>query len=98
MIDREVRFAPDAAEDLVRLYSFLAERDPGAAERALVAIRKGLALSAAMPWSCRRASSDLPLRECVISFGGGGYVAVFEIADDHILILAVRHQREDDFH
>lgn len=98
MKDREIRFAAGADEDLVRLFSFLAERDLIAAERALKAIRKGLALAAAMPWSCRRASADSPLRECVISFGQGGYVTAFEIGDDHILVLAIRHQREDDFY
>jgi hypothetical protein len=35
----------------------------------------------------------------VISFGAGGYVALFEIeADNTVTILAVRHQREEDFH
>lgn len=96
MRSREVRFAKGADDDLVRLYTFLVERDPGAAVRALRAIRNGLALAAAMPFSCRRAAPESPLRECVISFGQAGYVAIFEIADDHVLVLAVRHQREDD--
>lgn len=98
MTQREVRFAEGADDDLVRLFSFLADKDPDAAERALAAIRKGLSLAAAMPFSCRRAAPDVALRECVITFGHAGYVAVFEIADDHILILAIRNQREDDFH
>jgi plasmid stabilization system protein ParE len=35
----------------------------------------------------------------VIPFGAGGYVALFEIeADNFVTILAVRHQREDDYH
>jgi hypothetical protein len=34
----------------------------------------------------------------VISFGVYGYVALFEIEEpDIITIIAVRHQREDDF-
>ena len=98
MNQREVRFSEEAAEDLVRLFSFLAEKDPKAAEKALKAIRRGLSLASAMPWSCRRADPDYPLRECVITFGQGGYVAAFTIADDHILVVAVRHQREEDFH
>lgn len=96
MRSREVRFARGADDDLVRLYTFLAERDVRAAARALRALRAGLALAAAMPSSCRRAAPDSPLRECVITFGQAGYVAIFEIADDHLLVLAVRHQREDD--
>jgi plasmid stabilization system protein ParE len=39
------------------------------------------------------------LRELVISFGGAGYVALFEIEDNEtVTVLAVRHQREDDYH
>jgi plasmid stabilization system protein ParE len=39
------------------------------------------------------------VRELVIPFGGAGYVALFEIDDKgSVTILAVRHQREDDFY
>jgi plasmid stabilization system protein ParE len=35
----------------------------------------------------------------LISFGTSGYLALFEIDDaQHVTILAVRHQREDDYH
>jgi mRNA-degrading endonuclease RelE of RelBE toxin-antitoxin system len=35
----------------------------------------------------------------LISFGSGGYVALFEIeANNTVTILAVRHQREEDYH
>jgi hypothetical protein len=56
-------------------------------------------LLADFPWSCRKASHDNPfIRELVISFGDGGYVALFEIDDaKNITILAIRNQREDDF-
>lgn len=94
---REIRFAEGADDDLVRLYTFLAEREPDLAARALRTIRKALTLAAEMPFTCRRAAPDSPLRECVISFGKTGFVAIFQPAGDHILVLAVRHQREDDF-
>jgi len=39
------------------------------------------------------------LRELIIPFGASGYVALFEIAEDQtVTILAVRHQRESDYH
>ncbi len=98
MIHREVRFAAGADDDLVRLYEFLAELDLDTAEKALPIIREALLMAAAFPFSCRKAGKVGSLRECVIPFGPTGYVAVFEISDDHILVLAVRHQREDDFH
>jgi hypothetical protein len=44
--------------------------------------------------------ADNPLlRELVIPFGSAGYVALFEIESfSTVTILAVRHQREDDYH
>lgn len=95
----QVRYTRSAREDLKRLVSFLAERDLAAAKRARKAISKSMELLANFPWSCRKASQDNPfVRELVISFGGGGYVALFEIDDaKNITILAIRHQREDDF-
>ena len=39
------------------------------------------------------------LRELIIPFGSSGYVALFEIVDNRTVIIgAVRHQREDDYH
>ena len=54
----------------------------------------------AFPFSCRKAQADKPLiRELIISFGSKGYVALFEIESDKwVTILALRHQREDDYY
>jgi len=95
-----VRFTPDAEEDLLRLYDFLLEKDLAAAGRALEAIRGAVELLRLTPFSCRKAVADNPLlRELVIPFGSAGYVALFEIdGPSSVTILAVRHQREDDFH
>ena len=95
-----VRFTPDAENDLVRLYDFLLEKDLAAAERALEAIRAGLELLRFSPFSCRKAVADNPLlRELVIPFGAAGYVALFEIdGPSTVTVLAIRHQREDDYH
>ena len=93
-----VRFTRGAKEDLRRLFEFLAERDIAAARRARKAIAKSIDFLTDFPWSCRKAIPDNPfVRELVIPFGGTGYVALFEIDDKGVTILAVRHQREDDF-
>ena len=95
-----VRYTRAAREDLVRLYSFLVENDLVAARNALEAIRKSVSLLQDFPFTCRKVSPDNPfLREMVISYGAGGYVALFEIeAEGLVTILAVRHQREGDYH
>ena len=96
----QVRLAPAAAEDLQRLFDFLAEQDLAAAERARAVIGQAIGVLQTFPFSCRKASPENPfLRELVISFGSGGYVALFEVEDaETVTVLAVRHQREDDYH
>jgi plasmid stabilization system protein ParE len=98
-----VRFTQDAQADLDRLYDFILQRDDGdfsIAERALEAIRGGIALLEVSPFSCRKATpANAFLRELIIAFGAAGYVALFEIEDAKtVTVLALRHQREDDYH
>ena len=71
-----------------------------AARRALTAIGKGTEVLRRFPFTCRKADPDTPLlRELLVSFGNSGYVLLYEIEDDStVTILAVRHQREDDYH
>ena len=99
----KVRFAKAAEADLVRLYAFILSRDDSdfdLAERALDAIKEGVRQLEFSPFSYRKATRENPfLRELVIPFGAAGYVALFEIDDSKtVTILAVRHQREDDYH
>ena len=95
-----VRFTPEAEEDLLRLYDFLLATDLGAAERALAAIKEGTRLLRFSPFSCRKVRRDNPLlRELVVPFGSAGFVALYEIEGTRMVtILAVRHQREEDYH
>lgn len=99
MDDYSVRFTAGAEEDLLRLYDFLLPHSIPAAERALAAIRAGIELLRFSPFSCRKAATrNSLLRELIIPFGATGYVALFEIEPpDIVTILAVRHQREDDY-
>ena len=95
----KVRFTPEAEDDLLRLYDFLLEKDLTAAEHALEAIKGAIELLRFSPFSCRKALPDNSfLRELIIPFGAAGYVALFEIEPGNtVSILAVRHQREEDY-
>ena len=98
-----VRFTREAEADLLRLYEFILERDAAdwaLAEQALEAIGAGMIALERIPFTCRKAASDSPfLRELVMPFGAAGYVALFEIDDAQtVTVLAVRHQRESDYH
>lgn len=98
----QVRFTPAAEDDLLRLYDFLLAHDVAVADTALKIIKKALQLLEQFPFTCRKAADGQHgprLRELIIPFGASGYVALFEIEDaSTVTILAVRHQRESDYH
>ncbi len=96
----QLRFTKAAREDLKRLNSFLIDHDIETARRAMDALASAFEFLQTFPFSCRKASPENPfLREMIIPFGGAGYVALFEIEDEKtVTVLAVRHQREEDYH
>ena len=101
-----VRLTREAQDDLERLFDYVLEREltrPGGnlavAERALAAIRAGVETLKTSPFTCRKAGQSPFLRELLIPFGHSGYVALFEIVDPtDVVVSAVRHQLEDDYH
>jgi plasmid stabilization system protein ParE len=102
----KVTFSEAAAQDLEELFDFALQReldsetgDLDIPARALQAIKDGITFLETSPFACRKAGKSPFLRELVIPFGRTGYVALFEIVDNNNLIVgAVRHQREDDYH
>ena len=94
-----IQFTYGSRDDLKRLYLFLYRQDKNSAKHARDNIYKAIDTLRTFPFTCRKAQADSPfIRELVISFGANGYVALFEIEEDNIVtILAVRHQREDDY-
>ncbi|UPG94690.1 type II toxin-antitoxin system RelE/ParE family toxin [Luteibacter aegosomatissinici] len=94
----EVRYTDEARDDLFRLTSFLRDVSPDAAARALETIIGATAILEQFPFTCRKADPTMPFhRELVVPFGSGGYVALYAIGKSHVSIIAIRHQREDDF-
>jgi plasmid stabilization system protein ParE len=102
----KVRLTRDAEADLDRLFDFLLERelsrDGGELtlpEQAIASLRAGIATLKTSPFTCRKAGQSPFLRELIIPFGRSGYVALFEIEDaSNVVVVAVRHQLEDDYH
>ena len=102
----KVEFSEAAAIDLEHLFDFALHReldsetgDLSIPERAVQAIKDGMAYLASLPFTCRKAGSSSFIRELVVPFGHTGSVALFEIVDNHTVIVgAIRHQREDDYH
>lgn len=102
----KVEFSQAADDDLQRLFDFALQReldretgDLDIPDKAIQAIRNGMAFLMSSPFSCRKVGASSFVRELVIPFGSSGYVAMFEVADGNTVIIgAIRHQREDDYH
>lgn len=102
----DVIFSRGAEADLLRLFDFALDRelqseapDFAVPERAVEAIRGAVDLLRRSPFVCRKVGDSPFIRELVVPFGGAGYVVLFEIVDGTTVVVgAVRHQREDDYH
>ena len=101
-----VRLTREAESDLERLFDFVLDRELSRAggnmklaDQAIIAIRAGIATLKTSPFTCRKVGQSPFLRELIIPFGRSGYVALFEIVGTtDVVISAVRHQLEDDYH
>ena len=102
----EVRFAGPALVDLNRLFDFLLERaqtveDIDIAQGVIDEIKAACTGNLSKtPFSYRKTGDGSLRRELIIPFGSTGCVAQYEIepASLRVIVLAVRHQREDDYH
>lgn len=86
-----------ALRDLERLFDFIAAEDPVRAQKQVLSVRRAFELLADHPLLGRAAEKGR--RELILSRGRYGYIAKYRWlqADDIVLILAVRHQRETGY-
>lgn len=84
-----------ALADVQRLYRFLSTKDVDAARRAVGAIRTGVKVLAHQPNLGRPMEDmDAEYREWLIDFGNSGYIVLYRVDSDEVVVLAVRHQKE----
>ena len=89
-----LRLTPAALRDFERLAAFLRQSEPESADETIPLILDGLKVLAVHPLIGR--PIDSRRRELLIFRGRTGYVVQysFRSADDVVVVLAVRHQRE----
>lgn len=102
-----VRWSAQARDDLLSLHDHLLDRartveDLDLAEHLIDELQASVyAHLSTSPWAYRKAGDGRrsTRRELIIALGSVGYLALYEITDPgNGLILAVRHQRESDYH
>lgn len=90
----EVIFTPQALADLERLEAFLAASDDPLAYQLLDFVLDGVVVLTHQPAVGRPLGQGH--RELIISRGRGGYLAryVLHSAEQRVILLGIRHQRE----
>ena len=90
----QVVLSRNAGLDLQRLHRFLAAKNPDAARRAMRTIRDKL-------WALEQSPRLGPVdpdrpgtRQFFMPYGDAGYVARYEVLEDTVIVLAIRHMRE----
>jgi plasmid stabilization system protein ParE len=100
-MSRKLHYSESFFRDMQRYYRQLAGINQRAADKAYDAVAHHLELLVDFPMIGRRIHLDdetIMLRELLVPFGQAGYIVLFEVVDDETLsILAIRHQREDDY-
>jgi plasmid stabilization system protein ParE len=94
----ESKYTQTFYEDLGRPSDFLVERNPDLAERAISGIEKALMILQDFP--LRPDAFPRMVRCCVVvPFGPAGYVILLKVIDEAtVIVLAVGHHREEDYH
>ena len=91
-------WSDNARRDIDRLQQFIADKNKGAAKRAVRAIRLGLKVLEKQPEVGRTVEDMLPqYRERVVEFGRRAYLALYHFDGHQVVILAIQHGREDGY-
>lgn len=93
-----VTLSQAALKDIQRLREFLRPKSPEATRRSAQVIVKAVQVLSLQPGIGRPADDLGPeYRELPIDFGSTGYLALYRLKGDEVIILAVRHQLEEGY-
>jgi toxin ParE1/3/4 len=90
-----ILLSPDAVDDIERLRSFLDQKNPDAARRALALIWSAIDRLQEFP-DLGMPTADADIRQIVIRFGASGYIVRYASLREggNILITRIWHGRE----
>jgi plasmid stabilization system protein ParE len=94
----QIKLSRRAQSDLPRLYNFLAKFDTDIASQAIDTILDAFE-NLHMPTIGAPIPEKVGMRKLVIDFGDTGYTALYRYSKktDTIRVLAIKHQKENDY-
>lgn len=89
-------FLPEALEDIERLFQFLIDINPLAAQKAMLAIDEGGSLLTQTPYAGAPMDHNPEYRQLFVPFGKSAYVLRYRIdtQNDVLAVVRVWHGRE----
>lgn len=94
---RKLVWLDSAVNDIVRLREFIAQENPGAAQRAANAIKEAAQRLQEQPSIGKPVKDLIHYHDLFTRFGAGGYILRYRIHLNTVYIVHIRHYREADF-
>ena len=94
---REIAWLPDASKDVARLRNFLKSKNPLAAQRAANRILEGVLILRDNPGAGMPVKTLIDYRDLRLNFGSGEYIIRYREEINRIVIVRVRHSKEENF-
>jgi len=85
---------PEARDDVERLFPFLVDVNPAAAERAMRRIQQGARRLLEQPEIGRPMGDESERRELYLPFGASAYVLRYRVVGEAAVVIRVWHGRE----
>jgi plasmid stabilization system protein ParE len=94
---RKIVWLPSATQDVVRLRNFINSRNPRAAQRAAQRIIEGVKILQENPEAGVPVEPLLDFRDLILCFGAGDYIIRYRQEAHRVVIVRVRHSKEEGF-
>jgi len=96
-VPREITWLPDASKDIARLRDFLKSKNPLAAQRAAKRILEGVLILQDNPGAGMPVEKLIDYRDLRLAFGSGEYIIRYRVEIHQVVIVRVRHSKEEAF-
>ena len=92
-----IAWLPEAAKDVARLRAFILKKNPGAAAHAAKCIKEAAQILGDNPEAGKPVEELLSFRDLFIPFGNGNYIIRYRKVTNRVVIVRVRHSKEEGF-
>ncbi len=93
----EIVWLPGASRDVDRLRAFLRPKNPLAANRAAKRIIEGVMMLRDNPEAGTPVEDLMAYHDLKLNFSSGEYIIRYRKEDDRVVIVRVRHSKEEGF-